>query len=79
MRSLWVIFKKEVIDAIRDRRAIMVAMLPALIGPMVMMFMLQTAADTKGDAAEGVTLQVRGQEYAPDLIAHLERESVTVE
>ncbi|MEM8997390.1 MAG: hypothetical protein AAGF23_21580, partial [Acidobacteriota bacterium] len=77
MKSLWVIFKKEVIDAIRDRRAIMVAMLPAVLGPAAMMFMLQTAAETKGE--QDVTLPVRGAEHAPDLIDHLEEQGLTIE
>lgn len=78
MKGLWIIFKKEVIDAIRDRRAIMVAMVPAILGPAVMMFMLQSAADTKGGESE-IRLQVRGQEHAPDLIAHLEANGVAIE
>ena len=78
MRGLWVVFKKELKDAIRDRRAIMVAMLPAILGPAAMMFMLQSVADTRSEASD-VHLQVRGQQYAPDLIAHLEREGVKIE
>lgn len=78
MTGLWVVFKKELKDAVRDRRALMIAMLPALLGPVAMMFILSTAADTRSEV-EDVVLQVRGAENAPDLIAYLEREGVVIE
>lgn len=78
MRGLWVVFKKEFKDAIRDRRAVLVAMLPAIFGPVAMLFILSTAADTRSEASE-VVLQVRGQENAPDLIAYLEGEGIEIE
>ena len=44
MRRLKVVLKKELKDSIRDRRALWVAMLPAVFGPMLMMLMLSSAA-----------------------------------
>lgn len=78
MSGLWIVFKKEYIDAIRDRRALMVAMLPALLGPVLMITMLSTAADTHSDA-EDVTLGVIGQEFAPDLIEYLLDNDIVIE
>ena len=78
MSGLWVVFKKEAIDALRDRRALMVAMLPALLGPLAMITMLSTAAETHSDAEE-VTLGVIGQEHAPDLIEYLQKNDVVIE
>lgn len=78
MRGLWVIFKKEFKDALRDRRAVLVAMLPAIFGPMAMMFILSTAADTRSEA-DSVKLQISGEENAPDLSAYLEDQGITLE
>ncbi len=78
MRGLWIVFKKEYLDAIRDRRALMVAMLPAIFGPVLMITLLSTAAETKSDA-EDVTLGVIGQEYAPDLIEYLVDNDVVIQ
>ena len=78
MSGLWTVFKKELVDALRDRRAVMVAMLPAIFGPFAMMFLLSTAADTRSEAA-APTLHVEGAEHAPDLIAFLARQGVVIE
>lgn len=73
-----VMFEKELKDALRDRRAMMVAMLPAIIGPVLMMLMLSSVAKTRSQA-EGFTLQVIGQQNAPDLVEYLRRNDFTIE
>lgn len=78
MSGLWVIFKKEFRDALRDHRAVAAALLPAIIGPVLMMIILSSAAETRKEA-EDVTLGVIGREHAPDLIAYLQENDVVVE
>jgi len=75
MSGLLVILEKEIKDSLRDRRALAVAMLPAIFGPFLMMYMLSTAAETRSDA-DNLELAVIGAAHAPDLIAFLERNEV---
>ena len=78
MKRFKAIFKKEMKDSIRDRRAILVAMFPAILGPMLMVSVLNSAVESRREAKEFI-LPVIGQEYAPDLIAHLENDGITIE
>lgn len=78
MSGLWVMFKKETRDSLRDRRALLVAMMPALLGPLLMLLILSTAADTKSER-EDVTLGVIGRDHAPDLIIYLQDNGVVIE
>ncbi len=78
MSGLFVVLKKELKDSTRDYRALMVAMLPAIFGPVLMMFMLSQAAKTRSEA-DDLALAVIGQQYAPDLISFLETNDVQIE
>ncbi len=73
-----VMFAKELKDSLRDRRAMMVAMLPAIFGPVLMMLMLSSVAKSRSEA-EGLTLQVIGQQHAPDLVEFLRRNDFILE
>ncbi|MCP4897548.1 MAG: ABC transporter permease [bacterium] len=77
MSRLKAVFKKELKDSMRDRRALMVAMLPAIFGPVLMMLLLSSAADTVSEA-DDLTLPVIGREHAPDLVAYLERNDIRI-
>lgn len=80
MNGMGIIFLKELKDALRDRRALMVAMLPAVFGPLAMMLLLSTAAKTRTEArTETLTLSVIGQQNAPDLINYLTRHDIEIE
>lgn len=72
------IFKKEIKDSMRDRRALMMSMLPALLAPVLMAFMFHMIAKTKV-STEDLTVQVIGQQNAPDLIGFLKDQDVTFE
>lgn len=71
-----IIFKKEIIDSLRDRRALMTAMLPAIFMPILMIFMFQTIAQTR-DTSDELEVQVIGQENAPDLIRYLSERDIS--
>ena len=74
-----VIFGKELRDALRDRRAVMVAMLPALLGPLALMLMLSTVAKTRAESRTStIEIGVIGAEHAPDLVDHLQRNDIEV-
>ncbi|PCJ47971.1 MAG: hypothetical protein COA74_09950 [Gammaproteobacteria bacterium] len=78
MNLIKVILKKEFLDSLRDRRAIMVAILPALLAPMLMAFMFHTMAKTNVSTDE-LTVQVIGAVNAPDLISYLEQREIKFE
>ena len=77
--SIWlVITRKELVDAIRDRRALLALLLFPIIGPFVIYFMFNTIVDI-ADEAKDLTLPVVGAEYAPDLIDFLRQSGIHVE
>lgn len=78
MNRFVTVLRKELKDSARDRRAWMAAMLPAILGPVLMIFLLSSVAKTRSDA-EDFTLPVIGQANAPDLVAYLEENDVVIE
>ena len=78
MNLIKAILKKEFKDSIRDRRASMVAILPALLAPVLMAFMFHMIAKSKVSTDE-LTIQVIGQENAPDLIQYLVNKDIEIE
>jgi len=78
MNGMMVVFKKELKDSLRDRRALLTAMMPAIFGPVMMMALLSSAAETRKET-DDLTLQVTGKENAPDLIAYLLENDILIE
>lgn len=64
------IFTKEFKDSSRDRRALMMAMVPALLAPVLIVFMFHMIAKTRV-STDDLIVQVIGQQNAPDLIGYL--------
>ena len=78
MNLIKAVLKKEFKDSIRDRRAVAVAILPAIIAPILMAFMFHMIAKTKV-STEAMTVPVIGRQNAPDLIEYLEQKDITFE
>ena len=74
LAQLWVVLKKEVIDAFRDRRAIMTIVLSAAISPMLLGFMMNRLADRQRQL-EDVTIPIVGIEHAPAFIDWLRQQA----
>jgi sodium transport system permease protein len=68
------VFRKETLDALRDRRSLGSALIYSLFGPLVMVSALASMAPR--DAA--LELAVAGAERAPSLVRFLEQNGVTV-
>ena len=69
---------KEAIDIFRDRRAILVTLITAIVaGPVMMMLVLNLVA-RQADRVREMTLPIVGGEHAPALVAFLERQQVTL-
>jgi sodium transport system permease protein len=77
MKSLWIIFRKEVVDGYRDRRALTSALLFPLLGPILISVMLSVV--TSEEELEGmIELPVSGIEHAPNLIEFMKDAGVEI-
>jgi sodium transport system permease protein len=80
MRRIWVIFKKEVLDNMRDRRSVMSALVTPLIMPVFLVAMIVIMGQTLlADPQEKpLRMPVVGAENAPGLVAFLKQNNVLV-
>lgn len=78
MRQTWIVFRKELLDALRDRRTLLVVALSSIaVGP-VLLFALSTLIGGMERRAEQREVVVAGIEHAPTLRNFLERQTYTV-
>jgi sodium transport system permease protein len=74
VRSAWVVFRKELLDALRDRRTLLAVVLSSVaLGPLVLVLIssLVTGMEQRADAREVVVI---GLEHAPTLRNYFERQ-----
>ncbi|HMC14961.1 MAG TPA: ABC transporter permease subunit [Albitalea sp.] len=78
MRTTFAVFRKEIVDALRDRRTLMVVLASSvLVGPLVLMALSLFLAGFEA-RAEKREIVVAGIEYAPSLANYLERQTYTL-
>jgi len=78
MRPAWIVFRKELLDALRDRRTLFMVLLSSVaIGPLVLVLISALVSDVE-KRAEARELVVQGIEHAPTLRNHLERQTYTI-
>jgi sodium transport system permease protein len=76
--NAWIVFKKELIDALRDRRTLFVVLLASVaIGPIVLIALSALVAGIEKRAEER-TVVVSGIEHAPTLKNFFERQTYTI-
>jgi len=74
LRSFRVVFAKEILEGIRDRRALVAALFFPFLGPALLAVMLSLVSQSSRRAdEEGVDLPVAGRENAPNLVHFLEQ------
>lgn len=81
MRSLWIVFRKEFFENLRDRRILLAALVfGPVLGPALLAGVLQLSV-TQGETAreQPLTLPVVGAESAPTLMAVLQSQGITVD
>jgi len=79
MKKIFVIFQKELIDNLRDRRSWTTGIFWALFGPMLLGGMIMLLGNTiRENVEEALVLPVAGAENAPNLIKFLEQQNVIV-
>jgi sodium transport system permease protein len=77
-RSAWTVYRKEMVDALRDRRTLLTVLLSSvLMGPLVLMLVSTLVAGIE-KRAEARVVVVQGIEHAPSLRNYLERQTYTV-
>jgi len=74
MTQLLVVFRKELKDAFRDRRAIMTIVLSATISPILLGFMMNRMADRQRQL-DSVTIPVVGASHAPAFVDWLRQQT----
>jgi sodium transport system permease protein len=74
MRQMLVVFRKEVRDGSRDRRALMTLLFSAIFSPVLIGFMMNRIADRQREL-EDVQIPVMGGEHAPALVDWLTQQA----
>ena len=78
MNGAWVVFRKELLDALRDRRTLLMVLLSSVaMGPLVLVLLSSLVSDLER-RAEARTLVVQGIEHAPTLRNYIERQTWAV-
>lgn len=80
MKRIWVIFQKEVMDNLRDRRSMTSALTTPVIMPLFLVALIVVMGQTLfSDPQEtALYLPVQGAEYAPGLVSFLEQNNVVI-
>src|ERR1700736_2088361 len=69
-----VVVRKELMDAFRDKRSIYSVVIGAMVGPIMIGFLLNRIADQQR-GAQDIKVPVVGREYAPVLVNWLEQQA----
>lgn len=79
-RRVWIIFRKEVGDHLRDRRSLVSTITYALFGPLLMLGMIYLLGNmlNPDETTHQLKIPVQGKENAPMLISYLEQNNVIV-
>jgi sodium transport system permease protein len=79
MTNAWIVFRKELTDALRDRRTLLVVLLSSVaIGPIVLIALSALVAGIE-QRAEERTVVVAGIEHAPTLRNFFERQTYRID
>lgn len=75
LRAAWQVFRKELLDALRDRRTLLMVVLTSVaLGPLLLVALSALVADLEA-RAESREVYVVGIEHAPTLRNHIERQA----
>jgi sodium transport system permease protein len=78
-RAAWTVFVKELVDALRDRRTLMVVFISSVaMGPLVLVLM-SSLVDQFEKRAEARVIVAVGLEHAPTLRNYLERQTYEIQ
>ena len=75
MTIFWSLLRKELLDAIRDKRSVMAGLYYAILTPVFTAALFMLMIDKFSNVGD-VLITITNVEQAPDLVAHLEREGI---
>jgi sodium transport system permease protein len=78
MQRTLAILRKELLDIFRDRRTGTVTLLSSILAGPIFLLLIFNLMASQAERARELTLPVRGGEYAPAVVAFLERQQVKV-
>ena len=78
MRTMFTVFRKEVLDNFRDRRTLASALIMGpIFGPVLFAFVINLSVERSLEDVEStLELPVIGQEYAPNLVTFLRSRNI---
>jgi len=79
-KRVWTVLKKEVVDHLRDRRALLLALIYPLLGPALVAGGLYSGGKILpyGPRARPLGVPVIGAEYAPELITYIQNFNIQI-
>ncbi len=78
MSAAWIVYRKELLDALRDRRTLLMVLISSVaMGPLVLVLVSQLVAGMER-RAEARTVVVQGIEHAPTLRNFIERQTFSI-
>lgn len=79
MKAAWMVFRKELVDALRDRRTLLTVFISSVaMGPLMLLMISSLVSNLEAQAAQRIVMAV-GLEHAPSLRNYFERQSMTIE
>jgi sodium transport system permease protein len=81
LRRIWIVFTKEVLDNLRDRRSLITSLISTMITPALLIGMIVVLGKTifsEPGVNESFIVPVQGASHAPGLISFLEQNRVEV-
>ncbi len=81
MRKLWTVFRKEVLDNLRDRRTLLtVLVFGPLFGPVLYVGMMNLMTNKQlANLNQPLKLPVQGARYAPNLVEYLKQHNTDIQ
>jgi len=73
LRLTWVVFRKELVDGIRDRRSVMSALIPPIMWPLMILVMMNFIAE-KRRKADDIKIPIVGAQHAETLVNWLQQQ-----
>ncbi|MBG6080017.1 ABC transporter permease [Rubrivivax gelatinosus] len=78
LKSTWTVFRKELLDALRDRRTLLTVLLSSVVMGPVVLVLLSVLVSSMEERAEARELLVRNIAAAPTLRNYVERQAWTL-
>ncbi|MCG8462537.1 MAG: ABC transporter permease subunit, partial [Holophagales bacterium] len=77
LNEILAVFRKEMIDSVRDRRSLVSALAFAVFGPLLVALLLGALAERQV-SEDGIEIPIAGAERAPSLVRFLEQQGASI-